>query len=205
MTNLPIEIPTEAPVMVLPSALLFPHSLMPLYIFEQRYRDMLAYALSRERAFCVALRKPGISEDDSTDDFFQIAGLGLVRACVSNKDGTSHLMLQGLSRVRFESFVQVAPFRIAKIVPLASEPGTEAQTGPLVAEVRALCKRYRSQGLTENLEAFLLKMADPDMLADAVTHSLIHDPVCRQQIMEELRVPQRLELVIRAIEAEVPI
>lgn len=205
MTNIPIEIPSEAPVMVLPSTLLFPHSLMPLYIFEQRYRDMLKWALSHDRAFCVALRKPGIADATSTDDFYQTAGLGLVRACVSNKDGTSHLMLQGLSRVRFESFVQDAPFRIAKLVAIPSVLGTKAQTEPLVAEVRALCKRYRSQGLTENIEAFLLKMEDADMLADAVAHSLIQNPVCRQAILEEARVPQRLELVIRAIESEMPI
>jgi Lon protease-like protein len=204
MTHLPIEIPSEAPVMVLPSTLLFPHSLMPLYMFEQRYRDMLKWALLHDRAFCVALRKPGISDEKSTDDFYQTAGLGLVRACVSNKDGTSHLMLQGLSRVRFESFVQVAPFRIAKLVPIETQAGTEAQTAPLVAEVRALCKRYRSQGLTSNVESFLLKMEDADMLADAVAHSLIQNPLCRQAILEETRVPQRLELVIRSIEAEMP-
>jgi Lon protease-like protein len=177
---------------------------MPLYIFEQRYRDMLEWALTHDRAFCIAQRKPGIADAKTTDDFYQTAGLGLIRACVSNKDGTSHLMLQGLSRVRFESFSKEKPFRIAKLSPIASQPGTEAQTGPLVAEVRALCKRYRSQGLTENIESFLLKMDDADMLADAVAHSLIQNPVCRQAILEEPRVPERLELVIRAIEAEVP-
>ena len=190
--------------MVLPSALLFPNALMPLYIFEQRYRAMLNWALVHDRAFCIALIKPGVSDVEGPDDFFHTAGLGLVRACVTNKDGTSHLMLQGLSRVRFESFIQVAPFYIAKLVPIPTEPGPEADTEPLAAELRSMCKRFRAQGLTDNIEAFLLKMKDPDLLADAVAHSFVHDPLTRQQILEEPRLRERLEMIIHAVETETP-
>ena len=47
-------------------------------------------------------------------------------------------------------------------------------------------------------------MTDPEMLADAVAHSFVHDPFRRQEIMEEARLPQRLELIIRHIEEETP-
>ena len=195
-------IPSEAPVMVLPAALLFPGALMPLYIFEQRYRAMLNWALVHDRAFCVALMKPGVTEAKTADDFFQTCGVGLVRACVTGKDGTSNLMLQGMARVRLTGFVQVAPFRIAKLTSIPTELGTEAQTAPLVAEVHALCKRFRTEGMTESIEAFLLKMTDYDSLADAVSHSLVQDPFRRQQILEEPRLPQRLELIIQHVHAE---
>ena len=202
MTIPTTAIPSEAPVMVLPAALLFPGALMPLYIFEQRYRAMLNWALVHDRTFCVALMKPGVTEAKSEDDFFHTCGVGLVRACVTGKDGTSNLMLQGMSRVRLSGFVQVAPFRIAKLTPIPTVPGTEAQTAPLVAELRALCKRFRSEGLTESIEAFLLKMTDYDSLADAISHSLVRDPFRRQQIFEEPRLPQRIELIIHHITAE---
>jgi len=52
-------LPEQAPVMPLPGAVLFPHALLPLYIFEPRYREMLAHALAHERMFCVALLRPG--------------------------------------------------------------------------------------------------------------------------------------------------
>jgi Lon protease-like protein len=44
--------------MPLPGAVLFPHALLPLYIFEPRYRKMLEHALQRHRMFCVTLIKP---------------------------------------------------------------------------------------------------------------------------------------------------
>ncbi len=188
--------------MILPNALLFPNALMPLFIFEQRYRAMLNWALVHDRAFCVALMKPGVKEAKGTNDFFHTAGLGMVRACVTNKDGTSNVMLQGLSRVHFDGFIQVAPFHIAKLSPVLAEAGSESVTAPLAEQLRKMCKRFRTKGLTENIEAFLLKMADADMLADAVAHSFVKDPFRRQQILEEPKLPRRLELIIHHIEME---
>jgi len=45
--------------MTLPNATLFPQALLPLYIFEPRYRQMLAEALHSSRMFAVAMQKPG--------------------------------------------------------------------------------------------------------------------------------------------------
>src|SRR6187455_127874 len=54
-----MQLPLEVPVMTLPSATLFPQALLPLYIFEPRYRKMLADALKGPRMFSVAMQKPG--------------------------------------------------------------------------------------------------------------------------------------------------
>src|SRR5436305_9913790 len=105
-------LPDHVPVMPLPGALLFPHALLPLYIFEPRYRQMLEHALNHHRIFSVALLTPDCTEWASTADFFHVAGVGLIRACVGRGDGTSNLILQGLERVRFTSFAQDSPFPI---------------------------------------------------------------------------------------------
>src|SRR5919109_2879420 len=99
-------LPEQAPVMPLPGTILFPHALLPLYIFEPRYREMLRYSLAQERMFCVALLRPERTEWKSEDDFFDVATIGLIRACVGRGDGTSNLILQGLQRVRFTYFAQ---------------------------------------------------------------------------------------------------
>src|SRR5439155_10742953 len=78
-----VILPEQVPVMPLPGALLFPHALLPLYIFELRYRQMLKHALSHHRMFCVALIKPHCAEWQSSADFFHTVGVGLIRACVS--------------------------------------------------------------------------------------------------------------------------
>src|SRR5512142_3334816 len=106
-----MKIPREVPVMTLPNATLFPQALLPLYIFEPRYRQMLADALHSNRMFAVAMQKPGTSRETP----LPIAGLGLIRASVAHRDGTSHLVLQGLARVELESAVRYKPYRISRI------------------------------------------------------------------------------------------
>jgi Lon protease-like protein len=190
--------------MVLPNALLFPHALLPLYIFEQRYRDMLAWALEQQRMFCIALMKPGVTEADSTDDFYHVAGLGLVRACVGREDGTSHLVLQGLTRVRFRGFVQERPFRIAELSEVQAEATDRLQSDALSATVLELCAQHRTRGATvpEALDEQLGKTADPSMLCDIVAHAFVRDPFRRQSVLEEVRIAARLGLLIQHLRSE---
>jgi Lon protease-like protein len=85
-------LPEQAPVMPLPGAILFPHALLPLYIFEPRYRQMLTHALAHERMFCVALLRPERTEWKDEDDFFDVATIGLIRACVGRARLTTSLL-----------------------------------------------------------------------------------------------------------------
>src|SRR5690242_10614936 len=113
-----MQLPSEIPVMVLPDAILFPQAMLPLYIFEPRYRRMLSDVLDSHRMFSVALQKPGRRATPSP-----VAGLGLVRASVGNRDGTSHLVLQGIARVRLAEPVRYKPYRVQKMKPLETTAG----------------------------------------------------------------------------------
>ena len=136
-------LPEEAPVMPLPGAILFPHALLPLYIFEPRYRQMLTHALAHERMFCVALLRPERTEWKDEDDFFDVATIGLIRACVGRGDGTSNLILQGLQRVRLIHFLQLHPFPIAEIDALKSDNETTVETDALGTKVLELYARFK--------------------------------------------------------------
>src|SRR3989440_13042340 len=131
-------LPKHLPVMPLPGAVLFPHALLPLYIFEPRYRNMLEHALRHHRMFCVTLIKPSCPDWHAPEDFFHLATVGLIRACVGRSDGTSNLILQGLQRVRFASFEQKTPFPIAKIDIVTSRDATTVETEALGAKVLEL-------------------------------------------------------------------
>jgi Lon protease-like protein len=204
MADNTMKLPERLPVMVLPGALLFPHALLPLYIFEQRYREMLAHCLAGHRMFCVALMKPGVTEATTPDQFFHVAGCGLVRACVGREDGTSNLILQGLRRVRLTEFEKGTPFRIAGIEEIASVAGNPVETDALGAKVLELCQRLKERGLQMpgQLDAFLSHLTNLDMLADLVGHTFISDPFQRQRLLEEPLIPARLRLLIKFLAAE---
>ena len=204
MSETAIELPPNLPVMVLPGAMLFPQALLPLYIFEPRYRAMLAYCLQGDRMFCVAMMKPGIGEATKPEHFFQIAGCGLVRACVGKDDGSSNLILQGLARVRFTGFVQEKPFRIAVVESVQSEDTDSIEAEALGAKVLELCNQFKERGeqMPGQLDQFLSHLTNLEMLADLVAHTFVSDPFWRQQLLEEVSVSARLRLLIRFLGAE---
>lgn len=200
-----ISLPQTVPVMPLPGALLFPHALLPLYIFEPRYREMLQRALQADRMFSVTLIKPGRSEWRSPSDFCQIATVGLIRACVGQSDGTSNLILQGLQRVRFVRFPQEHPFPVAEIETIDTVPAiSEVESYALGEKVLELYAKLKSSGrqFPEKVDRYLSDLADPEMLADLMAATFINDSSRRQQLLEEESVSERLRLVIQFLREE---
>jgi Lon protease-like protein len=199
-----IRLPDMVPVMPLNGVLLFPNALLPLHIFEPRFRQMLARALDDGRMMCVALVRPERQGWQTSDDFFEISTVGLIRACVGRNDGTSDLILQGIRRVRFSEFEQETPFPIARIKPLKTHTSLTVETDALAAKVLEFYARLKTSGrdLPEKIDRYLNEMSDPEMLADLVAATFISEPARRQKLLEELDLNQRLRLLIQYLREE---
>jgi len=201
----------EAPVMTLPSVTLFPQALLPLYIFEPRYKKMVADVLASHRMFIVAMEKPG-----SRGAPMSVAGLGLVRVCVENPDGTSHLILQGLTRVELTRTVRARPYRIHRLRPLQAPNRDSVTIDALVAKVRDLVSERIELGLPPTFPAAKLKgkskrtimaylndIEDPDQVADVVSCFLLQGAQERQVILETVEVEPRLKRLIHYLIADI--
>jgi Lon protease-like protein len=199
-----VELPAAVPVMPLPGVLLFPNALLPLHIFEPRFRDMLDHALQDDRMFCVALVRPERQQWRTSEDFFPVSTVGVIRACVGRSDGTSDLILQGIRRVKFSGFEQEAPFPIARIKPLKTRTKLTVETDALAAKVLEFYTRLKSseRALPEKIDRYLSEMSDPEMLADLIASTFIGDVTHRQQLLEELDLNQRLRLLIQHLREE---
>jgi Lon protease-like protein len=186
--------------MTLPNAILFPQALLPLYIFEPRYRAMLKESLESQRMFAVAL--PNDSNVPNTSLVpHRVAGVGLIRACVDKPDGSSNLILQGVSRVRFTDFVQEKPYYVGRIEVLSTEESDALEVEALSVKVLEMIGAMHDAGeiQAEGIMKFLNEIRDYDALADIVTYSFIEDVESKQKILETLNLRQRLQKVIVAL------
>ncbi len=184
-----IQLPEVVGVIALPGTILFPNALLPLYIFEPCYRDMLAESLDAERIFGVAMQRP------DSEAVHSVGGVGLVRACVRNPDGTSHLILHGVARIRYTEWLQTEPYRIARIERLESNNAHDPEAEELAKAVREICHGLADQGyqLPTHFESFLESAETPEALSNAVCSTLIPDAESRQALLQELDVVARLE------------
>jgi len=199
-----VELPAAVPVMPLPGVLLFPNALLPLHIFEPRFREMLARALDDNRMLCVALVKPERQQWRTSADFFSVSTVGLIRACIGRSDGTSDLILQGIRRVKFSDFEQEAPFPIARIKTLKTRAKLTVETDALATKVVELYTRLKSseRALPEKIDRYLGEMSDPEMLADLIASTFVSGATRRQQLLEELDLNNRLRLLIQYLREE---
>lgn len=193
------ELPATLPVMVLPGVTLFPNALLPLHIFETRYRLMLEEALGDCRMLAMAMPR-----DKEEREVELIAGAGLVRACIRNEDGTSNLILQGVSRVRFTGWEQTEPFRIARIESVESREGDQNGIESRVTQLHALCARFKEQGieLPSQFEAYLNQITNIGVITDLVASTLVADSRVRQMLLEEVEIPKRLEKLLAGLRAQ---
>jgi ATP-dependent Lon protease len=200
-----VELPDSIPVMVLPGCTLFPGCLLPLYIFEPRYREMLSYALENERFFCIGTARKGIDPETDPDPVLPLSTAGLVRACVTHDNGTSHLVLLGLSRIRITGWTQEKPFRIAEIDPVPAENGHSKAARELAAEVIDLAGRLvgEDQPMSGRLHDHLRGLGDASTIADVVAHNFVVEPAERQTLLGASDVTERLHLLTQHLQRRI--
>lgn len=200
-----ITLPEEIAVMTLPELTFFPQALLPLHIFEPRYRAMLADVLDTHRMFAVAALAP---EEDPTlpERPCPVATVGMIRACQKADDGTSNLLIQGLVRVRVEAILREEPYRVIKVRPLASEPGAEpAENESLRRQLGSLLttKQKLSGQSTGQLGQFLHDIDDPEIFVDVAAFNLCEDKRLKQTLLETLNLNTRLRLFSAQLRKEI--
>lgn len=183
-------------MIVLPDVHLLPGCMLPLYIFEMRYRLMLAHALGSNRMFCVGNLEGTDPEGDDIISSHSTAGL--VRCCLKQEDGTSQLLLLGLKRIRITGWTQKKPFRIARVeeVPTLVENMEEARR--LQAQALHLFKVDGNEEAKE-MRDMLEQNDDPEMSCDVLSYHFTHCPKLHQKLLGETSLEERLRLLIAAL------
>lgn len=184
------KLPETIPLIVLEECYLFPGCFLPLYIFEQRYRQMLDYALQTSRMFCVGIRSEG--------KILPVTTAGLIRASKKQEDGTSHVMLYGVTRIRFTGWVQEEPFRIAKIEPIATECDLTPEEREDLKD-RALTllppPTPETSEAMQVLRSTLCDMPCADLACDILSYHFVREPETMQALLAEPCLAKRYTLL----------
>ena len=202
MNTQEIEIPKEVPVMTLSQTVLFPQAMMPLFIFEPRYREMLDKVLEEDRIFAVAALDEREEDAEVLETPCSIAGVGVVRACKQNPDGTSNLILQGLARVEFESILCEEPYRRARIKQVMSETdGTENTLAAIQPTLLALIQTQMRLGadIPKEVLQFLSNIQEPENVLDLAIYTLCPSGRFKQELLETRGILSRFEKFERSL------
>lgn len=105
----------KLPVFPLPDVVFFPGTVLPLHVFETRYRAMVKDALASDRTIAVALLQPGWEESyDASPAYHPIATAGRMEDIEATPDGRYYFKLTGRVRVRLGEVVRAVPYRLVE-------------------------------------------------------------------------------------------
>ncbi len=192
-----IHFANECRLFPLPDLVLFPHALLPLHIFEPRYRQMTTDALASDRLVTI-VQILSASEGSRWSEPVPIVDVGCLGKIIQHErlaDGRYNIIVLGLRRVRLKKEKPSAKlYRIAQAEILEdqeSDQPLEQERGELIGLFRALFERR--QCLDENLSALLDSGLPLGVLSDIIAHALRLPSPMKQSLLSEPHVARRVE------------
>lgn len=171
------------PVFPLPGLVVFPHVVVPLHVFELRYRTMVRDALSGERLIALALLKPGWeAEYDDRPEYHALGCLARFEEVEWLPNDCYDLKLRALARIDLGTPVREFPYRSVRAELRPQAPYTEDD--PLVQSERqplmALYRLLAGEGAPEDAGAALPFEA----LVNAVSMALPCEPLEKLSLLD---------------------
>ena len=184
----------------LPGAVLLPHALVPLHIFEPRYRKMTRDCDGGLRALALANIPDDRAAGEKPPRVLPVIGVGVLARVDPLPDGRFHIVLRGVQRAVIEEELPTRePYRLVRARALTSgaAPMAAEKAADLKRLVLALSAALRNEEM-QALAHLAARARTPEDLADLVAGALLAQPRERQSVLEAVDVAQRLELAIQA-------
>jgi Lon protease-like protein len=192
----------------LPGVVLLPHAVLPLHVFEPRYRQLTEDALAADRLVTIVQALPAADPQGGAEPpIEEVACVGRILNCERLADGRFRFLLLGCRRVRLVRELDDAPtlYRQAEGVLLDDED----EDDPLDPRREELIRLFRGLaeaggGLDDELEALLATDVPLGPLTDIVAHALSLPPAAQQHFLADCRVGQRADGLIRLLRTALP-
>jgi Lon protease-like protein len=192
------------PIFPLPETVLFPNMLLPLHVFEPRYRAMVEHCLAGSRVLAMALLRPGWDAAAEPAPVFGVVGAGVIVHEERLPDGRFNIALRGVARVEIEAELETdTPYRMVSgrlIEDEYPDGGPEAlEREVMTLKVCYLRLTAELPGSSDDLTRFVTRAKDPSLLVDVITAVAIPDVAERQRLLETPSVRERVRRVTQAV------
>jgi len=203
------ELPPELPILPLKNQVAFPIAALPLAVEGEKNVKLVDEVAVGDRMLGVVTQRDEKVEDPGPDDLYRVGTAGLVVRMLRVPDGTQRVLIQPLSRIRLDEFVQTEPHLRAKVTELKDEKDDSVEAKAVTRHVLEQFTKIVSMvpQLPEDLQIVAMNTDDPGMLADFAA-SILGPSLKREQrqrLLEELNVKARLEQLSSHLQKELEV
>ncbi len=195
------------PVIPLRDLVVFPGSIVPLFVGRERSVKATEFALRTDKQlFLVTQVDPDIDEP-AREDVFGVGVIASIIQSIKLPDGTIKMLVEGICRARLLEFYDQGEFIRAKVLPIFSD-SPQTEEGEAVRRlIEEAFEKYSelSQKVPSEVVSSVREMEDLDRFADTVAFHLSVKTHEKQRILSTIDVTERLKRIYRVLLSEIEI
>ncbi len=203
-----IEIPSILPVLPLKETVIFPQSVSPLAIGQERSVKLVDDVVSGDqRVLALVTSKNDEVEQPGWDDLYEIGTAAVVHKMIRVPDGSLRILVQGIGRIRLERPVQDEPYLVGEFSEVADVVEETPELEALLRSVQNEFGRLISlvPYLPAELELAAANVDDPSALSHLVASTLRLKTEEKQRLLEEPDVSARLRELLGILGRELEV
>ena len=198
------QLPPRLPVLPLREAIVFPQSMAPLAIGQERSVRLVDEVVAGDRLVGLLTARNDEIEVPGFDDVYDVGTVGIVQKLIKIPDGSLRILVQGLERVRLEQRLETEPYLVASFNLL---PDQLVETPELTALTRSVQGQFAqiiglAPYLPEELQLAVANVDDPSALCHLIASTLRTATAERQDLLETVDVEARLRKVSAILSRE---
>ena len=202
-----IVIPDELPVLTLRNTVLFPGSIVPLGIGRPKTVRLVEESIrDHGMVAVVAQRDPDVDDPAATDLYGMGCAARLVKLVKASKDNFS-VVVQGLSRVRLNTYTQSLPYHRARISAVddvsVNVVEVEALTMSLKKTAREVLRLIPE--LPPSASELIERVDDPGVLADLIASNVEASVDEKQTVLETTELVSRMRRVLELLSRQLEV
>jgi len=191
------------PLFPLPDVVFFPKTLLPLHVYEPRYRALASEALEQDRIICTALLKPGWESDYyGSPEVYPVGCVGKIVHHQKLPDGRYNITLDGIGKVRIESSVRLTPYRLVRVTPVEDDSAW-ARGDKAVEEAAELVRLFQQVHEGQAPSILLAEMfgqnMSPESILNTVALHLNAEPELKEQLLEMDSLDLRYQTLVQIL------
>ncbi|MFQ5839456.1 MAG: LON peptidase substrate-binding domain-containing protein [Candidatus Methylomirabilales bacterium] len=194
----------EIPIFPLPNVVWFPHTYLPLHVFELRYRQMVEDCLCGDRRMAVVRLKEGWEKDYyGRPPVHRIAAAGKIIRANRVPDGRFHILLLGEERIAIAGEIpKDRLYRVARAWVLSDHRSEGTTLNRVVDELKRAAGRFLLELNRPPIHLFhvLGSGAKAGVIVDRMASALVSDPDQRQRLLDTLELRERAGLLLEYLE-----
>lgn len=177
------------------ATVLFPGAILPLHIFEDRYKQMMQYAIDNEKLFGLSYRSDAEIGRETLPEPGSVGCLAKIHVVMPLDEGKLNLISSGVIRYRVLELNQIVPFLVARVETFTDDPEPEGDVSELMDEIAGTCKEFldAAQMLDETTPGINQDLPeDPEAFSLLVASALPIENDAKQALLEMTSTKQRL-------------